>query len=124
MLGTFSWPHHEQCQQEYLVRRIQMRQAHRSNTKVSQLWYMMLHTCTTWKQRPFSGSTAALVGHAGPYHHGYEGTDVALLHDHLPKQTKGAVPGLVPGGSCQEQGHHEDTVPRTELVSPNLLDVV
>lgn len=90
-----------------------MRQAHSSNTKVSQLWYMMLHTCTTGKHRPFSVSKATVVGPAGPYHHGDESTDVALLHDHPPQQTEGALPGLATGGSCQEQRHREETVPLT-----------
>lgn len=47
--GLRLWAHqqHQQC---YLVRTIQMRQAQSSRTKVSQLWYMMLQTCTRWKQ--------------------------------------------------------------------------
>lgn len=101
-----------------------MRQAHSSNTNVSQLWYMMLHTCTTGKHRPFSVSRAAVVGDAGPHHHGDESTDVALLHDHPPQQTKGAFPGWVTGGSCQEQWHREETVPLSELVCPKLVGVV
>lgn len=40
----------QQQQHQYLVRRIQMRQAQSSRTNVSQLWYMMLQTCTKWKQ--------------------------------------------------------------------------
>lgn len=41
---------HQQHQQWYLVRRIQMRQAQSSRTNVSQLWYMMLQTCRRCKQ--------------------------------------------------------------------------
>lgn len=69
----------------------------------------------------FSVSRATVVGDAGPYHHGDESTDVALLHDHPPQQTKGALPGWVTGGSCQEQRHREENVPLTELVSPKPL---
>lgn len=44
---------HQEHRQWYLVRRIQMRQAQSSRTNVSQLWYMMLQTCTKWKQSHF-----------------------------------------------------------------------
>lgn len=100
-----------------------MRQAHSRRTKVSQLWYMMLQTC---KQSPFSvcRHTVREAGWLpGPYHHGYQSADVALLHDHLPKQEKGTLPGLAGGGSCQAQRHHGETVPGIKTVSPKLLCV-
>lgn len=37
--------------EQYLARRIQIRQAHRSSTNVNQLWYVMLQTLTAWKKK-------------------------------------------------------------------------
>lgn len=96
---------HQQHQQCYLVRTIQMRQAQSSRTKVSQLWYMMLQTCTRCKMEAKSRvcrDAACNPGFTCHYHHGYESTDVALLHDHPSKQEKGTVHGLSAGTSCQQ----------------------